>query len=172
MGGERGAVDEAASVPFDIVGRIQAIMAELAETADRDLGGSASAARTNARRVAAYLIGLHATGGSLPRHGGKAAPGKIAQIIAGTSNPPIRFNRQNFDTNEWCRRMLAAYDTWERSAVTALAQAQASIQMKAPAAKREADLERENLLLRAQVSHLTRELALLRGIVADTGRLP
>jgi hypothetical protein len=158
--------------PKNILASLDAITADLAGKTDRELGGAANAARSNADHVATFLRRLHASGGPLPRHGGKAAPGKIAQIIGKSADPPVRFNRQNFDTNEWCRRMLAAYDEWERAGASALAEAQALSEAKAPTARREAELERENLLLRAQVSHMTRELALLRGLIADTGRMP
>lgn len=157
----------------DVLEDIDAVMKELAVVSDRELGGSAAAARANALRVAEYLKRLNAERRPLPRHGGRPSPGKIAQEIASSANPLARFNRQNFDTNSWCGRMLAAYDVWERShGLTALAQAQQAAEAKEPDEERLRDLERENLLLRAEVQHLRRELALFRSVVADTGRLP
>lgn len=159
--------------PGDVVDHIDAVMAELAAVSGREIGGSASAARANASRVAAYLRQLHAGGRPLPRHGGRPSPGKVAQEMASSESPPVRFNRQNFDTNPWCGRMLAAYAEWEQGrGITALAQAQQAAEAKEPAEERLRDVERENLLLRAEVQQLRRELALFRGVVADTGRLP
>ena len=164
---------DANAMADDPAAALEDILADLGATPDRAIGGSAAAARANASHVAKYLKQLRAERRSLPRHGGRPSHGKIAQEIAASGSPPVRFNRQNFDTNPWCARMLAAFDEWERGhGLTALAQAQQAAEAKEPAEKRLADLERENLLLRAEVQHVRSELALLRGIVAETGRLP
>lgn len=153
----------------DVQPMILAILSDLEATPDRLLGGPAApAARANAKLVADYLLRLG--DGPLPRHAGKPSPGKVAQAI---STPERRFNRQNFATNEWCERLLAAYDHWELShGVTEFEAAQVAKEEKEPANKRISDLERELLIARAEISGLRRELAFLRGFTAETGRLP
>lgn len=151
--------------------RVGAILAELDGLSDRALGGSAAAARGNARRVAEYLRSLAAAGEPLPRHAGKTSPGKVAVAIAKHSG--ASFNRQNFATNEWCGRMLDAYTDWEsQTGGNALDEAIEAAEAKAPTDKRINELEREILLLRAENQHLRLELSAIRGLTARTGRLP
>lgn len=153
----------------DIRETISAIMDEMDAMPDARLGGpAAKAARHNARRVADYLLGLGGT--PLPRHAGKASPGKIASSISDAGD---RFNRQNFGTNEFCSRLLASYERWETAVVGShFADALKAAQAREPENKRISDLERELLLVRAECQHLRDEVAFLRGFVAETGRLP
>ena len=69
--------------------------------------------------------------------------------------------------------MLAAIERWAPAVgPTALAEAMQAADAKMPADKRAGDLERENLMLRAEVEKLRGELALIRGLVARTGLIP
>ena len=153
----------------DIHTDIATILSELDKTPDSQLGGpAAKAARHNANRVATYLLGLGQN--PLPRHAGKASPGKVATAL---SDGGERFNRQNFSTNVFCERLLAAYERWENESGTShFAQAQTAVEAKAPDNKRISDLERELMLVRAECQHLRNELAFLRGFVGQTGRMP
>ncbi|WEK44300.1 MAG: hypothetical protein P0Y64_05690 [Candidatus Sphingomonas colombiensis] len=148
---------------------IMAILEEMDRTSDAQLGGpAAKAARRNARRVAEYLLALGST--PLPRHSGKASPGKVASALSESGE---RFNRQNFMTNEFCARLLASYERWESDVGGShFAEAQKSAEAKEPENKRISDLERELLLVRAECQHLRDEVSFLRGFVAETGRLP
>ena len=153
----------------DIDDAIKAIMVDMDAAPDTKLGGpAAQAARENARLVADYLIGLGEE--PLPRHAGKPSAGKVAQAISTTKR---RFNRQNFGTNVWCARLLAAYDQWEmREGPTQLEKAQDAAEAKEPTNRRMAELEQQMLLLRSENDRLRQELTHLRGFVAETGRLP
>ena len=152
----------------DIRSRIEGIMRELDTIPDARLGGPAApAARGNARLVADYLLSLGDE--ALPRHAGKASSGKVAQAISASGR---RFNRQNFATNEWCARLLAAYDEWERGNGTRLAAAQALSEAEEPGNRRISELETELLMLRAENHQLRRDLGFIRQFVARTGRLP
>ncbi|GGD91121.1 hypothetical protein GCM10011515_08490 [Tsuneonella deserti] len=157
------------SVSSDIQATLHAIMAEMKAVPDRQLGGPAAAtARLNAQQVADYLRGLGNT--PLPRHAGKASPGKVAKEI---STPERRFNRQNFTTNEWCDRLLNAYDEWEIShGLSRMEMAQAGRDEKEVTNQRVSDLERELLYAQAEIASLRRELAFLRNFTAETGQLP
>ncbi|MBJ6122505.1 hypothetical protein [Sphingomonas mollis] len=148
---------------------IDTIIQELEAIPDAKLGGPAApAARLNARVVADYLRGLGEE--ALPRHAGKASAGKVAQAISAGGR---RFNRQNFATNDWCARLLATYDEWERTAgTTRLAAARAAAEEQEPSNRRISDLESELLLLRAENQRLRQEVGFLRGFVAETGRMP
>ncbi|MDK2768392.1 MAG: hypothetical protein KYX69_11810 [Sphingomonas sp.] len=151
--------------------RIAAVLADLDATSDRTLGGSAAAARANARRVADHLLAMAAAGEALPRHAGKASPGKVAAAMAERSG--ASFNRQNFATNEWCARLLAEFADWEGKARGgALADAVEAAEAKRPAERRVGELEREVLLLRAENQQLRNELAAVRSLIARTGRTP
>lgn len=154
----------------EIEATIASILAEMKGQPDQALGGpAASAARENARRVAAYLLDLHAKGTPLPRHAGKAAPGKVAAAMSQEK----RFNRQNFGTNDWCAKLLDAYDRWEIvHGTTLLAQAQLAADRKEPQNKRMSELERDLLITRAELERARQELGMLRTFVAQTGRLP
>lgn len=158
---------DASQIP-DIKAIIASILDELDQAPDRALGGPAApAARDNARRVADYLLNLGDV--PLPRHAGKPAPGKVAEALSTTK----RFNRQNFQTNEWCSRLLNAYHEWEIGhGATKLDAAQAAADAKEPQNKRISILECELLMARAEIHQLRRELGLLREFVANTGRLP
>lgn len=156
-------------VTFDVHQTISAILEEMDGCPDSLLGGpAAKAARQNARRVAAYLLDLGEA--PLPRHAGKPAPGKVANILSASGQ---RFNRQNFNTNVFCARLLATYDEWEReTGLNRFAEAQKATEAKEPDNKRISDLERELLLVRAECQSLREQLAFFRGFVAQTGRVP
>jgi hypothetical protein len=164
-------VDETNAIDEDPAAALQGILADLDATPDGAIGGAAAAARTNAHRTAAYFLATLRSNEDLPRHAGRISPGKVADAI--TTREGSKFNRQNFSTNPWCGRMLAALERWTPAAAPgALAEAMLAADAKAPADRRVSHLERENLLLRAEVEQLRGELSLIRGIVARTGRLP
>lgn len=156
--------------PPDIKATIAALLAQMEELSDQALGGPAAhAARENAGRVAGYLLDLHQREATLPRHAGKAAPGKVAAALSKEK----RFNRQNFGTNAWCAKLLDAYDRWEIEYGTPLlVQAQAAADKKEPQNKRISELERDLLFTRAELQRARQELGTLRNFVGHTGRLP
>jgi len=157
-------------VTHDIEATIAALLAQMNKLPDQALGGpAAGSARENAGRVAAYLRDLHEKEAPLPRHAGKAAPGKVAAAMSEEK----RFNRQNFGTNDWCAKLLDAYDRWEiEHGTTLLAQAQSAADRKEPQNKRMSELERDLLFTRAELERARQELGTLRTFVAQTGRLP
>ena len=165
-------MDDTLASDEDLAGALRSILADMDATPDSSIGGSAVAARTNARRAAAYFLAVLEAGATPPptcwasipwegrgRHHG---PGGTASSTGRTS-PPI----------PGAAGCLAAFETWAPTAATnALTEATRAAEAKMPADKRVSNLERENLLLRAENERLRRELAILRGLVARTGRLP
>ncbi|NYZ13378.1 hypothetical protein HL658_12525 [Azospirillum sp. RWY-5-1] len=132
-----------------------------------NLAGRA-AAKENVAALRRYLEEMEEKGEALPRRGGQLNMSAIAKAVG--------VNRQVLYQNPECSTLLADFDQADQKrCLSKLDQAAITRENKSKVDKERAELEADNLKLRAQLASLNTELERLRRLerlMVETGKLP